>query len=208
MIAVGAIDVGSPASGKLGWAILTPDAATQTGRDLDEFITAMIATCAHWPAAIGFEAPMFVPVRARAVQVLTARRGEGSRPWSAGAGAAVTAAGLGVVTYTLAALRKGMTASVATTRYADHPAKPGEVMFFEAFVSQADKGADHADDALIAARAMAAQFDGSAALASCLDEPEVFSLLGAAMLRTGWSTDLSELSRPCLVVRPLPKEIA
>lgn len=79
---------------------------------------------------------MLVPVRARAVQVLSARRFEGSRPWSAGPGAAVTTAGVGVVTYTLSALRNDMTASVATTRYADHPAKPGLVMFFEAFVSR------------------------------------------------------------------------
>lgn len=37
---------------------------------------------------------------------------------------------------------------------------------------------------------------------SAIDEPEVFSLLGASLLRTGWSADLAVLSAPCLVVRP------
>lgn len=52
-IALGVIDVGSPKSGKLGWAILTPNADPVLGKDLDAFIDAMTALGANWPLAIG-----------------------------------------------------------------------------------------------------------------------------------------------------------
>lgn len=75
-------------------------------------------------------------------------------------------------------------------------------MFFEAFVTGVAKGSDHAHDALIAAEAAKSLFGQTRPYRSAIDETEVFSLLGAALLRTGWSSDLSVLSTPCLVVRP------
>lgn len=80
--------------------------------------------------------------------------------------------------------------------------RAGDALFFEAFVTGLAKGVDHADDALIAAREMQRLLGGEAVYRSAIDEAEVFSLLGAALLRTGWSNDLGLLSSPCLVVRP------
>lgn len=108
-IAIGVIDVGSPTKDKLGWAILGPDEVPRLGKDLDDFITEMADLADRWPLAIGFEAPLFIPTRTAALMILTGRKGEGSRPWSAGAGASVTTAALGVVTYTLAGLRRRLT---------------------------------------------------------------------------------------------------
>ena len=34
-----------------------------------------------------------------------------------------------------------------------------------------------------------------------IDSEVVHSLLGAALLRTGWTTDLSVLTKPCLVIK-------
>lgn len=201
-IAIGVIDVGSPKRGKLGWAILAPNADPLLGKDLDTFIDAMTTLGANQPLAIGFEAPLFIPTQAEASKILSGRRGEGSRPWSAGAGAAVTTAALAVVTYTLASLRRGLNEAAASTDINALPAHPGDTLFFEAFVTAAAKGADHADDALIAAREMRALLTGDRPYRSAIDEPEVFSLLGASLLRTGWSSDLAVLSAPCLVVRP------
>lgn len=79
-IVIGVIDVGSPKSGKLGWAILAPNSDPILGKDLDLFIETMIALGADWPLAIGFEAPLFIPTRSEALKVLTSRKGEGSRP--------------------------------------------------------------------------------------------------------------------------------
>ncbi len=201
-IAIGVVDVGSPKGGKLGWAILEPSAAPVLGKDLDAFIDAMTSAGANWPLAIGFEAPLFIPTATEALSILRGRKGEGSRPWSAGAGATVTTAALAVVTYTLAGLRRGLSQSVASVELGALPARPGDTLFFEAFVTAAAKGEDHADDALIAAREVQALLAGDRPYRSAIDESEVFSLLGASLLRTGWSTDLAMLSAPCLVVRP------
>jgi hypothetical protein len=201
-IAIGVIDVGSPKGGKLGWAILAPNAEPVLGKDLDAFINAMTDLGANWSLAIGFEAPLFIPTPAEALKILSGRKGEGSRPWSAGAGATVTTAALAVVTYTLAGLRRRLGQAIGSTDFGALPVRPGDTLFFEAFVTKQAKGDDHADDAFIAARELKALLGGDRAYRSAIDESEVLSLLGASLLRTGWSTDLAVLSAPCLVVRP------
>lgn len=107
-----------------------------------------------------------------------ARRGEGSRPWSAGAGASVTTAALAVVTYTLAGLHRGLSEAAASTDISALPIRPGDTPFFEAFVTAAAKGADHADDALIATREMSDLLSGDRPYRSAIDEPEVFQSAG------------------------------
>lgn len=202
MTAIGVIDVGSPRSGKLGWAILEPGHAPQTGGDLDVFIEAVSATGSRVPLAIGFEAPMFIPARTVALDVLSARSGEGSRPWSAMAGATVTTTALAIVAYTLTGLRRRMPAATASMDWTRPPQAAGRVLFFEAFVTGTAKGLDHAHDALIAAEALRGLLEGGRPYRSAIAEAEVFNLLGASLLRTGWSTDLAVLSAPCLVVKP------
>jgi hypothetical protein len=201
-IAIGVVDVGSPKSGKLGWAVLSQGEPPRLGKDLDAFVQAMTALGAAHPLAIGFEAPLFIPTPSEAMRILSGRRGEGSRPWSAGAGAAVTTAALAVVTYTLAGLRRGLPNATASVDVSHPPQRPGDLLAFEAFVTASAKGVDHADDALIAAREARALLGGDRPYRSAIDEPEVFSLLGAALLRTGWTHDLTVLSAPCLVVKP------
>jgi hypothetical protein len=199
---IGVIDVGSPRGGKLGWAIVTPDAPPTLGTDLDAFVEDIALLGHRLPLAIGFEAPLFIPTRAIAFDVLTGRSGEGSRPWSAGAGASVFTAALGVVTYTLAALRRQLPSATPSMDFMTPPVSPGGVLFFEAFVSGAAKGASHADDALIAAREAQRLLCRPAGYRSAIAEPDVFSLLSASLLRTGWSTDIGLLSTPCFVVKP------
>jgi hypothetical protein len=63
------------------------------------------------PVARGFEAPQFVPLRNDQTTLTAARKGEAgpglpTRPFSAGAGAAVLVASLVVVPYMLSGLRK------------------------------------------------------------------------------------------------------
>lgn len=114
----------------------------------------------------------------------------------------MTTAALAVVTYTLAGLKQLLGGAQASTDVTALPTRLGDTFFFEAFVTAAAKGVDHADDALIAAREAQALLSGDRPYRSAIDEPAVFSLLGASLLRTGWSTDLSVLSAPCLVVKP------
>ena len=58
---VGAIDVGAPRN--IGWAILS-DGSEATGQDLDAFIDTFARLANDRPAALGFEAPLFIPVNA------------------------------------------------------------------------------------------------------------------------------------------------
>ena len=148
---------------------------------------------------MGFEAPMHVPYRDLTPELTKARHGEGNRAWSAGAGAGVLATRLAVVPFILRKLRALAPKATATLDWHVPPGRPDQLFLFEAFVSGAAKGADHNDDARIAADAF---------LMACSDLPganligaeDCFSLLGAALLRTGWSTDLRLLSAPALVI--------
>jgi hypothetical protein len=58
-ITVFAIDVGAPHKGNLGWA----NADGRTGGDLDKCINEVNKVLPAGPVALGFEAPLYVPVR-------------------------------------------------------------------------------------------------------------------------------------------------
>lgn len=120
--------------------MISPGEEPRLGKDLDAFVREMVAAGALHPLAIGFETPLFIPTPSEAQRILSGHRGEGSRPWSAGAGAAVTTAALAVVTYTLAGLRRGLPTAAASVDFRRLPEQPGDAFFFEAFVTAAAKG--------------------------------------------------------------------
>ena len=79
-----------------------------------------------------------------------------------------------------------------------------QLLLFEAFVSNksAKPKTAHIDDARLAAEALHARL-----ITNEIIEPDVtvetsFNILGAMMMRTGWSNDVSVLSQPCLVIKP------
>jgi hypothetical protein len=67
-VCVGGIDVGSPKSGNLGWAIRKGEQKSH-GDDLAEFIMEFAKLRDGCPAALGFEAPLFVPIRDKALEL-------------------------------------------------------------------------------------------------------------------------------------------
>jgi hypothetical protein len=85
-------DIGSITRNRFGWAALhlgaNPVETTGTSMEglVEEVVTAL-HTDRH--VALGFEAPLFIPLAKDARSVTLARPGEGNRPWSAGAGAGV-----------------------------------------------------------------------------------------------------------------------
>ncbi len=74
------------------------------------------------------------------------------------------------------------------------------LFLWEAFVSAHAKGDSHTEDAEIAVDCFVASLHDIPA-ANAINEPRVHSLIGAALLRTGWSTDLSLLETPCVVIK-------
>ena len=199
-IVVGAIDVGKPAN--IGWAILSRG-DVEHGGDLDEFIVRFAELSTGKPSALEFEAPLFIP-HGRPLQKLTSQRnGENGRPWSAGAGATVTTIGLAIMSHVLAGLREQGCTQRATLDWKSWP-KADDLLLFEAFVSgdnHAGPG-EHWKDALSAAQGFVAAMSDLDA-ANAMSESDVFSLIGACMVRTGWAeTESDPLSQPCLVIRP------
>lgn len=150
--------------------------------------------------ALGFECPLFVPVPRDPQKLTSARAGEGNRPWSAGAGAAVLATGLTEVVWLLRAIREQAGATEGFLDWGAFSRQQHGVLFWEAFVSSTAKGSDHRADARVAVELFAAR-SSSGAPETDVSCESAYSLIGAAMLATGWTRDLGVLGQPCIVMR-------
>ena len=180
------------------WNFTQP--AKITGKSIPELVQHVSMALTDGPVALGFEAPLWVPFRADPMKLTRQREGEGSRPWSANAGAAVLATALAVVPHILQELRKAVPHAVASMDYRNPPKLPGSLFVWEAFVSKGDKGEDHEEDAMIAAKSFELACNNLAAHQRLPPEPSL-NLLGAALLRTGWSSDVHILGRELLVLK-------
>ena len=205
---VGVIDIGSPGKNNIGWAIV--GTVPCAGTDLDKGVQVFAEALKEAPLALGFEAPMFVPMRDKAKNFTHARDGERDRAFSAGAGAAVLVTSTVVVPYVLRGLQKAVPCATATLDWQDWPhngAGLPQLLLFEAFVSKKAGKRDgrHIDDARLAAEElhnMLKAEEPKKPLESAVTVDQSFSILGAMMMRTGWACDMSVLKQACLVVKP------
>lgn len=193
------MDIGSPSKGNLGWWLHGPD--WDVGGTDPETMKAAFAHCLkQGPMALGFEAPMYVPAKRDLMRALQQRPGEGNRPWSGSAGATVAAISMAIVPSLLDFLCAEVPDAMAWQDWKHTPTEPGQMLVFEAFVS-GGRSSGHDADARQAAVEAYRLLMGSAEVLSYLGFEECFSLLGAALIHAGLSNDISELRRPCLVVR-------
>ena len=204
-IAIYCADIGSVAKNRFGWARgLSTDSGLDltSGPDIMDLVGAVAEDLkAGIPVALGFECPLFVPIRDDPVRLTAGRTGDGSRPWSAGAGAAVLATGLTETVWILREIHRRVdNPPPAFLIWSDFLQTERGLFLWEAFVSGAAKGDTHIDDATIAIQAFHSALPHVEA-ANAVHESEVHSLIGAALLRAGWSDDLSLLSKPCVVIK-------
>jgi hypothetical protein len=77
------------------------------------------------------------------------------------------------------------------------------LLVWEAFVTNQKKTHDtrHVEDAKLALAAFLSGMESPLAFRSSVEEPDCLNLLGAALLKAGWTSDVALLSAPCLVVR-------
>ena len=197
-------DVGSVSRGRFGWArsgtLSDVDQVHDTSKPshLVEAICAELA--AGRPVALGFECPLFVPVPIDQLALGRARSGDGNRAWSAGAGTSALATGLVQAAWVLQALRSRNRDEHLWLDWAAFSAMGRGLLIWEAFVTSGAKGVTHVDDAAIAVAAFTAALPNPRT-ASTVSAERPLSLIGAAAVWSGWSTDDEVMHAAPLVVR-------
>lgn len=192
-------DIGSVTAGNFGWW----SSDGNFGREPSTLALA-VATALNdeRPVALGFECPLFVPLTEDESHLTRARPGEGSRPWSAGAGCGVLATGLVQVAWVLRAIRTSLnTPCTAHLDWKDFARTMSGLFVWEAFVSGKSKLSTHIADAQAAGEAFRNSLPRPDLANAVTCSTPVYSLIGAAMLRTGWTQTPSVLEQACIVIK-------
>lgn len=196
-------DIGSVANHNFAWACSRQEQVghPQLNADIGALADAVATALMKGKVALGFECPLFVPLPDDPAGLTKAREGEGNRAWSAGAGAGALATGLTETVWLLQCIRDQLPKRIPAYLDWQSFTRAREGLFvWEAFVSGDGKRGTHQADAQAAVRAFMRaypQIDSSNAIRPA----RVRSLIGAALLQAGWSTELQLLSRPCLVIK-------
>lgn len=200
-------DIGSVRTGRFGWARGTPGGdAFVLGESMEELAHAVARDLQSGAlVALGFECPLFVPIRERPVDLTRARRGDGNRPWSAGAGCAVLAIGVPQVVWVLRQVRREVGDGFPSyVEWGEASTERPGLFLWEAFVTGGAKATGgtglHARDAELAVHAFLEALP-DVDEANAIEADDVQSLVGAALVRTGWTDRVEALAEPCLVIR-------
>jgi hypothetical protein len=198
-------DVGSLARGNFAWARRRLDTENQELHEpesIQALATAVADELEHErPVALGFEAPLFVPVPEEAGLLGKARPCDLGLPsWSSGPGASVMATGLVQLAWVLSAIRRRNVDAPVHVDWDVFARSRSGLLLWEAFVSGSAKGQSHEDDARIGVNAFCAQlpYPGDPT-ALAVERP--MSLTAAAALWAGWAVELAQLHSSGVLVR-------
>ena len=154
--------------------------------------------------ALGFEAPLFIPIPMSANDLSKARIGEGNRAFAAPTGLAVTTLAIHQTAWLLDRLRTQIPENYHLTLdwhdWGVH--SKGPILFlWEAFVSGDAHSLTDMEDAATAAAAFCEKDNdfGKGNRVTCY---RALSLIGTAILWSGISKDLAFLKNKCLVIKP------
>lgn len=207
MRAIYAVDVGKTSEPpNFAWARVEPDEGSQavcsSVRDLVSWLEHDLER--GLDVALGFEAPLSIPVPEDASELSRARTGEGRRAWSAPAGSTVAVLGLHQAAWVMQKLLEGTRYTHAFTLDPRRwPPNGSEKVFFcwEAFVSGEAHGS-HEQDAVTAVMEFL-KHENDLAIANAVTASRPFSLIGAAALWSGWASSPDVLHEPALVIKPM-----
>ena len=196
-----AADIGSIEKNRFGWAIRQVEGgATSKGTSIIEFVDALVELLDdERKIALGFECPLFVPVRIDPKELTKSRKGEGNRAWSAGAGAGALTTGLTETAWILRELRTSVKREPKLTFNWEEFESLGGLFLWEAFVSGSAKSSTHAGDAEIAVQAFCNSLPNPER-SNMIHEHSVMSLVGASALWAGWAVDTAVLRESCPVI--------
>jgi len=202
---VWAADVGSVRRNNFGWCRASwqqESVGTTTGTDILAFASGVTDDLSDGKkVAIGFECPLFVPVADDPLFLTSARQGDGNRAWSAFGGAAALATGLAECVWIFEKIRLLAGVPIQPTfSWQELLSQEANLFIWEAFVSGSSKASSHRRDAETATRTFWAEYP-EIAKANAVTAQNPYSLVGAALLRSGLTTDLSVLSEQCIVIK-------
>lgn len=199
--AIYACDVGSCRRGNFAWARIGPEvpALLNHSPDIEELVSSLEQGLrSGLNIALGFEAPLFVPVPEDPDEIGRARTGEGNRPYSAGAGASAALIGVQQAAWVMGRIRPYIGNHTVITDWRLWTEASGVILLWEAFVSGSAKGDCHADDAVTAAREFERREKSLHSDVTC---GRALSLVGTAALWAEITTDPAILHLPVLVLR-------
>lgn len=211
-LAICCADIGSIKNHNFGWAVVHGD-TQRGGKEIGGLVDEVVGSLAAGvKVALGFECPLWVPVPDDPTGLTAGRAVDGNKPWSAGAGGSALATGLTETAWILREIGRGLGdrgAPVPSTYldWQEFAAADSGIFLWEAFVTGAAKSAEagkdgHMADALTACKEFAARLPNPASGSACEPPQAARSLIGAAVLWSGWSEDLDLLRTRCLVVKP------
>ena len=213
-LAIYCADIGSIKKKNFGWAIVHGN-RKRGGKEIGGLVDDLVGSLAAGiKVALGFECPLWVPVTDEPAGLTAGRAVDGNKPWSAGAGASVLAAGLTETAWILRETRRrlkdgGVAPPATYFDWEEFTAADTGLFLWEAFVTgeAKAKGGDadkdpHVADALTACKAFASRLPDPGTASPCEPPHAVRSLVGAVVLWSGWSEDLELLRARCLVVKP------
>jgi len=196
-------DVGSIKNKKFGWCRSTsPRDTTVTGTEIVKFVEGIANDISEGKRiSLGFECPLFVPVTEDPVGLTSARKGEGDRAWSAGAGCGALAVGLTETVWVFEQLKKlSKREIVPTFTWDTFVSGEGNLFIWEAFVTKQAKVLSHHGDAQVAVSSFWSIVP-NVTTANSVEADNPFSLVGAALLRSGLTINLDFLVTPVVVIR-------
>lgn len=202
-------DIGSIRQDNFGWFGLLPSLGRNpmeiSGSDIRDFAaTIASAIKEHGKASIGFECPLFIPLPEKPENLTSARPGEGTKPWSVMSGPVVLSMGLNQCAWVFGKIFEQIRETMRVSfDWEEFVQERMDLHIWEAFVSGKDKAGTHKGDAELAVRKFMNSLP-SPETANAIDmgDTPVFSLAGAALLRSGLSADLELLEKKCLVIKP------
>jgi hypothetical protein len=202
-LAIFCADVGSIKRGNFGWARLALGQSPSGDDDIRKFVETVAGDLNNGKkVALGFECPLFVPVSSVPEDLTKARSGEQNRPWSAGAGAGSLATGLTETQWICDHMRSALRRTVPVFyRWQPFDASTTGMFIWEAFVTKEAKGTTHAKDAENAVKRFRDCLPNPESHNALVSHGRVRSLIGAALLQSGLTSDLGWLGEPCLVIR-------
>lgn len=202
---VACADIGSVEKNKFGWCVKHRNGRVNKGSDILELADIIKVLLNNKKrVALGFESPLFTPFRREPIKLLNARNGEKIRNWIGGPGSSVLATGIVQVTWLLREILPSLKSDrVAYLKWNDFRKANNGLFLWEAYVvgKDKDKSGSHIEDAHIAVEAFLRSLPDPIQY-NMITESSVISLVGMALVRSGWSKNSQLLSQSCLVIKP------